>query len=76
MQIILCQFWVFTSLTARHVLFLVFQDAWPEPVVPIGRVSQYSSLRKHRPGEYRIQDASFSSKYNFSLVISSFPIKP
>ncbi|CAD6198887.1 unnamed protein product, partial [Caenorhabditis auriculariae] len=32
-------------------------DAWPEPLPPLGRISNYSSLRKHRPGEYKIRDA-------------------
>ncbi|KAI1726538.1 protein kinase domain-containing protein [Ditylenchus destructor] len=34
-------------------------DAWPEPNPPLGRVSQYSSLRKLRPSEYGIKDVSF-----------------
>lgn len=32
-------------------------DAWPEPLPPLGRISNYSSLRKHRPQEYSIRDA-------------------
>ncbi|KAL3088858.1 hypothetical protein niasHS_009150 [Heterodera schachtii] len=36
-------------------------DAWPEPLVPIGRVSQYSSLRIHQPERYRIREASFDA---------------
>uniref|UniRef100_A0A914I6R1 Uncharacterized protein n=1 Tax=Globodera rostochiensis TaxID=31243 RepID=A0A914I6R1_GLORO len=36
-------------------------DAWPEPLVPIGRVSQYSALRIHQPERYRIRDASFDA---------------
>lgn len=34
-------------------------DAWPEPNPPLGRISNYSSLRKHRPAEYHIHDTSF-----------------
>lgn len=35
-------------------------DAWPEPNPPLGRISNYSSLRKHRPAEYHMHDAWFS----------------
>nr|AZI15635.1 UNC-22 [Auanema rhodensis] len=34
-------------------------DAWPEPNPAIGRISNFSSLRKHRPEEYKIHDAFF-----------------
>lgn len=37
-------------------------NSGPDPIVPIGRVSQYSSLRRHRPKEYDIQDASFCAQ--------------
>ena len=34
-------------------------DAWPEPNPPLGRVANFSSLKKHRMEEYRIHDAFF-----------------
>ncbi|CAJ0587388.1 unnamed protein product, partial [Mesorhabditis spiculigera] len=34
-------------------------DAWPEPMPPLGRIANYSSLRKLRPTEYSIRDAYF-----------------
>lgn len=38
---------------------LTLQDAWPEPNPPLGRVANFSSLMKHRPAEYKIQDTLF-----------------
>uniref|UniRef100_A0A915Q578 non-specific serine/threonine protein kinase n=1 Tax=Setaria digitata TaxID=48799 RepID=A0A915Q578_9BILA len=35
-------------------------DAWPEPNPPLGRISNYSSLKKHRPAEYHIHDTRFN----------------
>ncbi|KAL3982100.1 Fibronectin type III domain family protein [Acanthocheilonema viteae] len=35
-------------------------DSWPEPNPPLGRISNYSSLKKHRPAEYHIHDTWFS----------------
>uniref|UniRef100_A0A0N5AQN4 non-specific serine/threonine protein kinase n=1 Tax=Syphacia muris TaxID=451379 RepID=A0A0N5AQN4_9BILA len=37
-------------------------DAWPEPNPPLGRISNYSSLRKHRPAEYHIHDTWFNKE--------------
>ncbi|CAJ0936412.1 unnamed protein product, partial [Mesorhabditis belari] len=34
-------------------------DAWPEPLPPMGRMANYSSLRKLRPTEHSIRDAYF-----------------
>uniref|UniRef100_A0A7E4VU92 non-specific serine/threonine protein kinase n=1 Tax=Panagrellus redivivus TaxID=6233 RepID=A0A7E4VU92_PANRE len=34
-------------------------DAWPEPNPPLGRVANFSSLRKHRIDEYHMHDAFF-----------------
>ncbi|KAK0400071.1 hypothetical protein QR680_003339 [Steinernema hermaphroditum] len=34
-------------------------DAWPEPNPPLGRVANFSSLRKHRPLEYHMHDSWF-----------------
>lgn len=50
----------------------LFQDAWPEPVPPLGRISNFSSLRKHRPSEYHIHDAFFER----SEAQPRFIIKP
>ncbi|KHJ96255.1 immunoglobulin I-set domain protein [Oesophagostomum dentatum] len=47
-------------------------DAWPEPVPPLGRISNFSSLRKHRPAEYHIHDAFFDR----SEAQPRFIIKP
>ncbi|XP_021346443.1 twitchin-like isoform X8 [Mizuhopecten yessoensis] len=35
---------------------------WPAPMPAIGRIANYSSLRKHRPKEYNIYDAYFDRK--------------
>ncbi|OZC09937.1 hypothetical protein X798_03043 [Onchocerca flexuosa] len=35
-------------------------DAWPEPNPPLGRISNYSALKKHRPAEYHIHDTWFN----------------
>ncbi|XP_069132542.1 twitchin-like isoform X10 [Argopecten irradians] len=35
---------------------------WPAPMPAIGRIANYSSLRKHRPKEYNIFDAYFDRK--------------
>lgn len=37
-------------------------DAWPEPNPALGRIANYSSLRKHRPVEYHIKDVSFGKR--------------
>uniref|UniRef100_A0AC34RIM6 Twitchin n=1 Tax=Panagrolaimus sp. JU765 TaxID=591449 RepID=A0AC34RIM6_9BILA len=34
-------------------------DAWPEPNPPLGRVANFSSLKKHRIEEYHMHDAFF-----------------
>uniref|UniRef100_A0AC35U477 Twitchin n=1 Tax=Rhabditophanes sp. KR3021 TaxID=114890 RepID=A0AC35U477_9BILA len=34
-------------------------DAWADPNPPLGRVANFSSLKKHRPEEYNIHDAWF-----------------
>ncbi|WKY05591.1 hypothetical protein Q1695_006081 [Nippostrongylus brasiliensis] len=47
-------------------------DAWPEPMPPLGRISNFSSLRKHRPSEYHIHDAFFDR----SEAQPRFIIKP
>lgn len=38
------------------------QDAWPEPMPPLGRIANYSALRKHRPLEYNMHDAFFDRR--------------
>ncbi|XP_061166987.1 twitchin-like isoform X9 [Saccostrea echinata] len=35
---------------------------WPQPMPAIGRLANFSSLRKHRPKEYNIYDAYFDRK--------------
>lgn len=47
-------------------------DAWPEPFPSLGRISNFSSLRKHRPAEYRIHDSFFAR----SEAQPRFIIKP
>ncbi|KAK6747288.1 hypothetical protein RB195_000476 [Necator americanus] len=47
-------------------------DAWPEPMPPLGRISNFSSLRKHRPAEYHMHDAFFDR----SEAQPRFIIKP
>jgi hypothetical protein len=37
-------------------------DAWPPPMPPLGRIANYSSLRKHRPLEYHLHDAWFDRR--------------
>uniref|UniRef100_A0AAF5DMX8 non-specific serine/threonine protein kinase n=1 Tax=Strongyloides stercoralis TaxID=6248 RepID=A0AAF5DMX8_STRER len=47
-------------------------DAWSEPNPPLGRVANFSSLKKHRPEEYHIHDAWFER----SDAQPRFVIKP
>uniref|UniRef100_A0A1I7XS04 non-specific serine/threonine protein kinase n=1 Tax=Heterorhabditis bacteriophora TaxID=37862 RepID=A0A1I7XS04_HETBA len=47
-------------------------DAWPEPMPSLGRISNFSSLCKHRPQEYSIHDAFFDR----SEAQPRFIIKP
>ncbi|KJH43662.1 immunoglobulin I-set domain protein [Dictyocaulus viviparus] len=47
-------------------------DAWPEPFPPLGRISNFSSLRKHRPAEYHMHDSFFER----SEAQPRFIIKP
>uniref|UniRef100_A0A0K0CTJ0 non-specific serine/threonine protein kinase n=1 Tax=Angiostrongylus cantonensis TaxID=6313 RepID=A0A0K0CTJ0_ANGCA len=47
-------------------------DAWPEPFPALGRISNFSSLRKHRPAEYHIHDSFFER----SEAQPRFIIKP
>ncbi|XP_071104533.1 twitchin-like isoform X3 [Haliotis cracherodii] len=35
---------------------------WPQPMPAIGRIANFSSLRKHRPKEYQIYDSYFDRK--------------
>lgn len=44
------------------IIFIIIflQDAWPEPYPPLGRISNFSSLKKHRPEEYQIHDTWFN----------------
>lgn len=37
------------------------QADWPQPQPAIGRLANFSSLRKHRPKEYSIYDAYFGN---------------
>ena len=41
---------------------------WPEPMPAIGRLANFSSLRKGRPKDYGIYDSYFG-RLNPSLVI-------
>uniref|UniRef100_A0A0N5D1Z0 non-specific serine/threonine protein kinase n=1 Tax=Thelazia callipaeda TaxID=103827 RepID=A0A0N5D1Z0_THECL len=47
-------------------------DAWPEPNPPLGRISNYSSLKKHRPAEYHIHDTWFNREEG----LPRFVVKP
>ncbi|KAJ1363943.1 Twitchin [Parelaphostrongylus tenuis] len=47
-------------------------DAWPEPFPPLGRIANFSSLRKHRPAEYHMHDSFFAR----SEAQPRFIIKP
>ncbi|ESO91797.1 hypothetical protein LOTGIDRAFT_121777 [Lottia gigantea] len=35
---------------------------WPQPMPAIGRIANFSSLRKHRPKEYQIYESSFDRR--------------
>lgn len=55
-------------------------DNWDSFTLPIGRLSEYSSLRKLLIEKYRIQDTSFGKTTSFivdswfSLLLSLYPI--
>lgn len=56
-------------------LCLTLQADWPAPMPAIGRIANYSSLRKHRPKEYNIFDAYFGEWIFFYItVMESFEI--
>lgn len=43
-----------------HIISSIsFQADWPTPMPAIGRIANFSSLRKHNPKEYSIYDAYF-----------------
>lgn len=44
---------------------LLFKADWPIPTPAIGRIANYSSLRKNRPKEYSIYDAYFGEHFEF-----------
>ena len=46
------------------------QDAWPEPNPPLGRLANYSSLRKHRPGEHHIHVKTLIIAYFYATSLS------
>lgn len=45
-----------------YVSAFYWQADWPQPMPAIGRLANFSSLRKHRPKEYSIYDAYFGKK--------------
>lgn len=47
-------------------------DAWPDPNPPLGRIANYSSLKKHHPLEYHIHDAMWDRHE----ALPRFVIKP
>lgn len=48
-----------TRCSSRFFKYRLSQDAWPEPYPSLGRIANFSSLRKHRPAEYNMHDAFF-----------------
>lgn len=49
----------FTDL--QSIFWMSLQADWPQPQPAIGRLANFSSLRKHRPKEYSIYDAYFGN---------------
>lgn len=49
---------------------MIFQADWPAPMPAIGRIANFSSLRKHNPKEYSIYDAYFGKCVSCILVIN------
>ena len=41
----------------------LLQSDWPMPMPAIGRIANYSSLRKHRPRENQIYDSYFGEYF-------------
>lgn len=50
-----------TSYWFTTYLYDALQGDWPQPQPAIGRLANFSSLRKHRPKEYSIYDAYFGN---------------
>lgn len=50
---------------ANTMYTLLFKADWPIPTPAIGRIANYSSLRKNRPKEYSIYDAYFGEHFEF-----------
>ena len=53
----------------NYVSALYWQADWPQPMPAIGRLANFSSLRKHRPKEYSIYDAYFGKKKKTFLFV-------
>jgi len=49
----------------------MFQADWPQPMPAIGRIANFSSLRKHNPKEYCIYDAYFGKAIILKLLFVS-----
>jgi hypothetical protein len=45
---------------------------WDKFFLPIGRLAEYSSLRKLLVDKYRIYDSSFGKKYSLVIIVTSF----
>jgi hypothetical protein len=45
---------------------------WDKYVLPIGRLAEYSSLRKLLVDKYRIYDSSFGKKYSLVVILTLF----
>jgi hypothetical protein len=44
---------------------------WDKFILPIGRLAEYSSLRKLLVDKYRIYDSSFGKKYSANVILSA-----
>lgn len=53
---------------------MIFQADWPAPMPAIGRIANFSSLRKHNPKEYSIYDAYFG-KCGLGILVIKFEQK-
>ncbi len=57
------------QVTCQNHVFSLLQLDWPKPMPAIGRIANFSSLRKNRPKEHQIYD-SYWGEYSLELVLS------
>ena len=55
----------------RDKIWAKYSD-WDKFVLPIGRLAEYSSLRKLLVDKYRIYDSSFGKKSSLVVIVTHF----